>query len=271
MKLFAVAAILTLVVAQNSGAPQPPQYHTQSTAYTSRDKDGQIFVTENSSFQFAEVYDESKDPPLQRALLEETFRNRSSDHAEAVEGSATIRSWSLKSDGTRQLSWTINATANEGSVQNRFYRTSVWGCCDAPDSYTYYSLISGKRLYSSFTDLKEVTSVKDGHSKIIYIAVGAESPENNCSRARLQLGTDRDILQTFTIVAPRVCDSIPELSLAGKDPSVNYLVLDGAAPTFSVTLDYGDGAVLQIPIRNGSIRPELATLPDGFKLQPLPH
>ena len=272
MKLFVIAALLTLVVAQNSGAPQPPQYHTQSTAYTSRDEDVQIFVTENSTFQFADVFDKSKDPSRHRALLEETFRNRSSDHAEAVEGSATIRSWSLKPDGTRQLSWTINdATANEGTVQNRFYRTSVWGCCSGPDAYTYYSLISGKRLYSSFSDLKEVTSVKDGHSNIVYVAVGAESPENNCSTARLQLGTDREILQTFTIVAPRVCDSIPELSLTGKDPSTNVLVVDGATPTFSITLDYDDGVALQIPIRDGSIRPELAKLPEGFKLQPVPR
>jgi hypothetical protein len=120
MKLPAFAALVALVVAQNSGAPQPPQYHTQSTAYTSQEKNGQIFVTENSSFHFAEVYDESKEPPLQRALLEETFRNRSTDYGEGVEGSATVRSWSLKQDGARQLHWTINAVANEGSVQNRF-------------------------------------------------------------------------------------------------------------------------------------------------------
>jgi hypothetical protein len=271
MKLPAFAALVALVVSQNSGAPQPPQYHTQSTAYTSQDKNGHIFVTENSSFQFAEVFDESKEPPLQRALLEETFRNRSTDYGEGVDGSATIRSWSLKQDGTLQLHWTINAIANEGSVQNRFYRTSLWGCCGAPNAYTYFSLISGKRLYSSFADLKQVSSVKDGHSNTIYIAVGSESPEDNCSRARLQLGTDRDILQAFTIVAPRVCDDIPELSLAGSDPSVNELVQEGAAANFSVALDYGNGVALQIPIRDGSIRPDLAKLPEGFKLQLVPR
>ena len=242
-----------------------PPYKAESSAYVIQGKNAWTFVTENRSFRFAEVLGDDGDYAA-LLLLEETFRNEHTDGLEGVRGKATVRAWTLQPGRPRELRWTIQETGNEGEIQDRFFRVTAWGCCDVPVVYSYYNLLTGKKMYVSNADLLEVRG-DDYPRGVRLVAFGYGSMGQLSQPPVLQYGTDSKVSQRFSIISSREYYDAPKVFVSADGNLVSSLDLRGSGLTFVIVLKYSDGTELRIPVEADAIRPEKALLPEGYSLR----
>ena len=242
-----------------------PPYKAESSAYVIQGKNAWTFVTENRSFRFAEVLGDDGDYAA-LLLLEETFRNEHKDGLEGVRGKATVRAWTLQPGRPRELRWTIQETGNEGEIQDRFFRVTAWGCCDVPVVYSYYNLLTGKKMYVSNADLLEVRG-DDYPRGVRLVAFGYGSMGQLSQPPVLQYGTDSKVSQRFSIISSREYYDAPKVFVFDDGNLVSSLDLRGSGLTFVIVLKYSDGTELRIPVEADAIRPEKALLPEGYSLR----
>lgn len=262
-----VAALVGLQVAGGTPKTTVPPYKAESSAYVVERKEGWTFVTDNSSFRFAEVLgDKGNYEAL--LLLEETYHNEHTDSIEGVRGNATVRAWTLKAGRQRELRWTLQGAGNEGVRQDRFFRLLAWGCCDVPPVYSYYSLLTGKMLYISNSELLEVRGDRNGGPLASrYVAFGYAGMEKLSQPPLLQYGTDKRVAQRFSVLSTREYYDSPQMFVSTTAKLEKSLELNGPELTFTIVLKYNDGVELRIPIEADSVRPEKATLPAGYVLR----
>jgi len=270
VKMVAIVLVAVLFGLQNTHLRTEkktvPPYRAESSAYVVRGKDAWTYVTENRSFRFAEVLG---DPGNYEAvlLLEEAYRNERTDGIEGVQGNATVKAWTVKRDGERELRWTFQETGNEGDVEGRFFRVTAWGCCDIPTVYSYYNVLTGKKLYVSNSDLLKVWGDGDGPQAWRYVALGYAERNKFDQPPQLQYGTDTRVAQRFSLVSAREYYDAPQVYVATNEQLEKSLDLRGSPRSFLIVLKYQDGVELRIPVENDAIRPESATLPKGYALR----
>jgi hypothetical protein len=270
MKTFTVVLVAALFGFPNTGLSTEKKtaapYRAESSAYIVQGKDAWTYVTENRSFRFAEVLGDTGnyEPPL---LLEETYHNEHTDGMEGVRGNATVKAWTVKHNGERELRWTIKEIGNEGSVQDRFYRVTAWRCCDVPSIHSYYSILTGQKLYASNSDLLEVMGDRDGALLSRYIAFGYAGVSELHRPPQLQYGTDKKVAQCFTVMSSREYYEAPQVFLSTDEKVAKSLDLRGSPMKFTIVLRYEDGVELRVPVEADAIRPEMAQLPKGYSLR----
>src|SRR5258707_701738 len=174
-----------------------PGFHTESSAFIRQEKDSWTYVTNNSSFQFIEVLG---DKGIYEAvlLLEENYHNENTPEIEGMRGDATVKAWTIGTARQRELRWTINQKANAGETRERFFRLTAWGCCDSPNVYTYYNLLSGNKLYVTNSDLLEIRGKGEGPLAARFVGFGYDV-NNPGHDPLLQYGTDKDVAQRFSV------------------------------------------------------------------------
>lgn len=270
MKMVAIVLVAVLFGLQNTHLRTEkktvPSYRAESSAYVVRGKDAWTYVTENRSFGFAEVLGDTGNYEAV-LLLEEAYRNERTDGIEGVQGNATVKAWTVKRDGERELRWTFQETGNEGDVEDRFFRVTAWGCCDIPTVYSYYNVLTGKKLYVSNSDLLKVWGDGDGPQAWRYVALGYADRNKFDQPPQLQYGTDKRVAQRFSLVSAREYYDAPQMYVATKEQLEKSLDLRGSPRSFLIVLKYQDGVELRIPVENDAIRPESATLPKGYALR----
>ena len=270
MKTVTVVLVVTLLGFANKGlsagrkAVSP--YRAESSAYIVQGKDAWTYVTENRSFRFVEVLDDAGnyDEPL---LLEETYHNEHTDGMEGVRGNATVKAWTVKRGGEREVRWTLKEIGNEGRMQDRFYRVTAWSCCDAPIVYSYYSVLTGRKLYVSNSDLLEVRGDGVGPLAARYVAFGYAGRNELSRPPQLQYGTDKKVAQRFSVVSSREYYDAPQMFVSTDQNVEKSLDLRGLPMGFTIVLKYQDGVELRIPVAADAIRPDLAQLPKGYSLR----
>jgi hypothetical protein len=250
----------------NTGKKAAPTFRAESSAYIVQAKDTWTYVTENRSFRFAEVLDDrgNYEAPL---LLEETYHNERTDGMEGMRGNATVKAWAVKRSGERELRWTLTETGNEGGVHDRFFRITAWGCCDAPTVYSFYSVLTGKKLYVSNSDLVEIWEHGDGPLAARYVAFGYSGMNELSRPPQLQYGTDKKVAQSFSVVSSRKYYDAPRMFVSLGEKVEKSLDLRGSPMNFTIVLKYQDGVELRIPVEADVIRPELAQFPNGYSLR----
>jgi hypothetical protein len=262
-----VAALFGLQNTQVGTEKKPvPPYRAESSAYVVRGKDAWTYVTENRSFRFAEVLGDTGNYEAV-LLLEETYHNERTDGIEGMQGNATVKAWTVKRDGERELRWTFHETGNEGDVEGRFYRVTAWGCCDIPTIYSYYNILAGEKLYVSNSDLLKVWGDGDGPQAWRYIAFGYVEINKLDQPPQLQYGTDKKVTQRFSVVSSREYYDAPQMFVTTDEQLEKSLDLRGSPRSFAIVLKYQDGVKLRIPVENDTIRPERALLPKGYALR----
>ena len=270
MKTVPVVLVVMLLGFPNTGLSTEKKvvspYRAESSAYTVQGKDAWTYVTENRSFRFAEVLDDmgNYEAPL---LLEETYHNEHTDGMEGVRGNATVKAWTVKRGGEREVRWTLKEIGNEGRVQDRFYRVTAWGCCDVPVVYSYYSVLTGRKLFVSNSDLLEVRGDGDGPLASRYVAFGYASMNELSRPPQLQYGTDKKVAQRFSVVSSREYYDAPQMFVSTNEKVEESLDLRGSPMDFTIVLKYQDGVELRVPVAADAIRPELAQLPNGYSLR----
>ena len=241
-------------------------YQAESSAYVIRGKDAWTYVTENRSCRFDEVLgDDGNYEAL--LLLEESFRNERTDGVEGVKGNATVKAWTLEPNRPRTPRWTVQETGNEGATQGRFFRVTAWGCCDVPVVYSYYNLLTGKKMYVSNTDLLEVRGDEDGPLAVRYIAFGYAGMSKLGQPPQLQYGTDKKVAQRFSVESSRKYFDAPQIFVSTNESLQKSLDLTDSRMNFTIVLKYEDGVALRIPVEGNAIHPEKAVLPEGYSLR----
>ncbi len=269
MRILAAFIIAALFGPQN---PQPtveqkttPPFRAESSAYVIERNDASTYVTENRSFRFEEVLGDTGNYET-LLLLEETHHNERTPGIEGSIGKITVNVWTLNNGGKRELRWTLQTRANEGDVRDRFYRAIEWGCCDVPIVYSYYGILDGKKLYVTNSDLLEVW-FGEGPLNSRYIGFGYSVLDKKSRYPQLQYGTDKKVLQSFSLVSPKEYYEAPEVFLSVGTKLEKSLNLIGEPRSFSIVLKYPDGAQLLIPVEADAIRPEKAKLPKDYTLR----
>jgi len=188
-------------------------------------------VTNNSSFQFVEVLG---DKGIYEAvlLLEENYHNENTPEIEGMRGDATVKAWTIGTARQRELRWTINQKANAGETRERFFRLTAWGCCDSPNVYTYYNLLSGKKLYVTNSDLLEIRGKGEGPLAARFVGFGYDV-NNPGHDPLLQYGTDKDVAQRFSVHSGKDYYETPEVLVGANDKLGKYhLDLSGSSLSF---------------------------------------
>jgi hypothetical protein len=267
---FLTAVIIAALLGPQNTEPNVeqktiPPYRAESSAYVIEGKDAWTYVTENRSFRFEEVLGDSGNYET-LLLLEETYHNERKPGIEGANGTISVNAWTLKNGHQRELRWTLQARGNEGDVRDRLYRAIEWGCCDAPVVYSYYDILDGKKLYVTNSELLEVW-FGEGPTNSRYIGFGYSVLDKKGQYPQLQYGTDKEVLQRFSLVSSAQYCEAPEVFLSTGTKLEKSLNLIGEPRSFSIVLKYPDGTQLQIPIEADAIRPEKAKLPKGYTLR----
>ena len=270
MKMVVIVLAAALFGLQNTQVgtekKSVPRYRAESSAYVVRSKDAWTYVTENRTFRFAEVLGDTGNYEAV-LLLEETYHNERTDGIEGMQGNATVRAWTVKRDGERELRWTFQETGNEGASEGRFFRVTAWGCCDIPTVYSYYNILTGKKLYVSNSDLLEVWGDGDGPQAWRYVAFGYVDRNKFDQPPQLQYGTDKKVTQRFSVISSREYYDAPQMFVATNEQLEKSLDLRGSPRSFVIVLKYRDGVELRILVENDIIRPENAAFPKGYALR----
>jgi hypothetical protein len=123
-----------------------------------------------------------------------------------------------------------------------------------------------KEIYVTNSDLLEV-GFGEGPLNSRYIGFGYSVLDKNSQYPQLQYGTDKEVLQRFSLVSPKEYYEAPEVFLSVGTKLEKSLDLMGEPRSFSIVLKYLDGEQLVIPVEADKIRPEKAKLPNGFALR----
>lgn len=254
------------IIDPGSAKKAVPQYRAESSAYVTQGKDRATYVTQNRSFRFVDVLGDQGGYEAV-LLLEETYRNERADGIEGVRGDTTVRAWTLEPGRPRDLRWTLHETGNEGIVQDRLFRVTAWGCCDVPVTYSYYNLLTGKKLYISNSDLLEIQGEGGGPQAFRLVAFGYSGQSELSQPPQLQYGTDKSVAQRFSVVSSRQYYDAPQMFVSQTGNLEKKLDLRSSALNFTIVLRYVDGVELRIPVDADAIHSEKAVLPKGYSLR----
>jgi hypothetical protein len=267
VRMLTAVLIAALLGLQNSDRAAEKKtdspYRAESSAHVIEGKDAWTFVTENRSFRFEQVLgDDGTYGAL--LLLEETYHNERTG-IEGMRGNVTVNTWTLKQGRERELRWTLQVRGNEGDVQDRLYRVTEWGCCDLPVVYRYYSILNAKKLYVSNSSLLRVW-YGGGPLNERFVAFGYSVMDKESQYPQLQYGTDKAVLQRFSVVSSAEYYNAPQVFVSVGGELENSHLFESPKP-FTIVLKYPDGIELRVPVESDAIHPEKAVLPKGYSLR----
>ncbi|HLW86763.1 MAG TPA: hypothetical protein VKR60_16210 [Candidatus Sulfotelmatobacter sp.] len=73
------------------------------------------------------------------------------DRQEGIEGDrSAVKVEALDGKAVR---WSLEEAGERGKARGEVYEVTKFGCCDAPNTYTYFSLRDGSKLRSAHTEL----------------------------------------------------------------------------------------------------------------------
>jgi hypothetical protein len=105
------------------------------------------YITRNKRFSIVDLWSKHGSA-VENLVLRESF---DMDRQEGIEGANTkVRVEAL--DGTA-VKWSFEEPGEVGVTKGQVYEVIHYGCCDSPNTYTYFSLRDGKKLRSSHTEL----------------------------------------------------------------------------------------------------------------------
>jgi len=260
----------------------PGASHDESKAWVKHTRQGDVFVTENASFDFVRVL-RDEGASYTWLLVEHTDHNEWSDSRDGISGAIGVKAWTLSRTNLRTLRWAVNSQGNSGIPlpDLGMFQVSNWPCCSTPFENIYFGLLNGKRLYTTNGSPKEGRFGQDSglvrldggydgtrYSQTRYIGFGAITSQKQKTPS-LQYGTDQVIKQRFSLLGREYGDNfdVPKVSVS-QDGSqqVNYLQLEGPF-SCTIVLKFDDGPEVRIPLENDVVRTDKATLPPGYSLR----
>lgn len=258
-----------------------------SSIRTYINSDGDIVAeTINRRFAFSHFYTENgfSNEQFRTLLLLEEFKSTRRILAGQVQGTVRVEAWMGKDASPQNKLWTIEQSGDAGEVADRFYRVTKYGCCASIATDVYFSLLSGRKLYTTNTGLFEIVVPNTSIDMTRYVAFHApdailppDEPQSAESQAGvIQYGSEKSVLQKVIlrhkgdIGSPRVqmlykeklVESEP-LMLWGADKKPDKTSLSD----FSVVLLFYDLRKVIIPVKNDQLLLSAAIVPQGYVLE----
>ena len=294
MKILKVLMLVTLTFCIGA-ASIPAQDHkglertATSEIVTRTDKEkGIITTTTNRRFTFTDVYPDNvvSDEQFRTLLLLEEFRSERILRAEGQQGSVIVQAWIGKDDSPGEKLWAINQEGDEGAVSDRFYRVTKHGCCGAEDTFVFFNIMSGVKVFTSTGQLFQIEVPNTPNSLKRYVAYRSdmasilypESNNRNNLAGVVEYGSDAKVLARVMIRfrgnredtgTPKIqmlynqkyTDSSP-LELWGAEKKNDKSSLSG----FSIVLSYDRSNRIVIPVSNDTLQITRAGANPRFKL-----
>ena len=130
------------------GISFPSDRGSAVSTYEIREKGTAVhFVTRNKRFSISDLYTRHGTAREALVLRESVV----TDRQDGIEGDhSTVKVEAL--DG-RSVKWSFEEPGERGQVINQVYEVTKYGCCDAPNMYTYFSLRDGRKLRTVHLEL----------------------------------------------------------------------------------------------------------------------
>src|SRR5215831_21011903 len=149
---FWFVALALPMVAQTTGKLSRT---ATSSIRSARDKYGNdVIITTNRRFNVAEVYPDHSIPDKgnhSMVLLEE-FRSEWTPGTEGKRAKIRVDGWAGEFPNPSRKAWTILSEGDEGEVHDNFYKVTRYGCCASITTQIWFSLIDGRKVFTSNND-----------------------------------------------------------------------------------------------------------------------
>jgi len=255
--------------------------HAESKAWIKNTKNGPVFVTENSSFDFVGLLGDDGRSRIWLRVLQ-TDHNEWNEGHEGIRGEVTVTAWADPYAAHSTARWTFQTSGNEGSAlpDLNMFQVSTWPCCSAPFEHIYFSLRNGSRLYTTNgtpaqgrsgqdAGLITINGKYDGgrYAQTRYVAFGSMGHAAD-NAPTLQYGTDQLIKQRFTLRGHEYGDNFDVPTISVTDDAKKFasdLQVNGEF-NFTIVVKFAEAPEIRIPVENDVVRADKATLPPGYSL-----
>lgn len=266
---------------------------TTSSVSTRTDKEkGIVVTTTNRRYTFTSVYPENvaSDDQFRTLLLLEEFQSERILRGEGQQGSVTVQAWIGKDASPSEKLWAINHEGDEAAVADRFYRITKHGCCGAEDTYVFFNIMTGSKVFTSTSELFRIEVPNTSNALTRYVSfrsdmASLQAPESEklqsfvgtleygseskvIGRVIIRLRGEREDMGTPKIRAlyrQKLTDSSP-LELWGRDKKNDRSSLSA----FSLVVSYDKNTRIVIPVSNDALELTRATAPPKFVLSAEP-
>ena len=147
--ILPVALLAEFVILEGvHGISLPPDRGSAVSSYEIRQKGKELhFITQNKRFSIVDLWSRHGSS-VEALVLRESFVI---DRQEGIEGDSSM----LKVEALdgKTVEWSFEEVGESGKVSGQLYEVTKFGCCDSPNTYTYFSLRDGKKLRTAHTEL----------------------------------------------------------------------------------------------------------------------
>jgi len=286
---FWFVALALPMVAQTTGKLSRT---ATSSIRSARDKYGRdVIITTNRRFNVAEVYPDHSIPDKANhsmVLLEE-FRSEWTPGLEGKRAKIRVDGWAGDFPNPSRKAWTILSEGDEGEVHDNFYKVTRYGCCASITTQIWFSLIDGRKVFTSNNDPIRVI-VPNSHAGLTryfawhgYDAIipPAEAQTVKDLKGVLQYGSERMASQRLMARAPidlylskiairyqgktneDMRDLVSGVMLWGVDGKKDKSALSD----FSIILTWNDKFEAEIPVKNDELQIGKAKVSDKIILE----
>jgi hypothetical protein len=239
--------------------------------------------TVSRQFRVVTVTDRTGGP--RRLVLEESYDVRHCLTSESVSSEAVVTAWNPDDPASEPL-YRITGRGVTGAPVGTLYRMVSRSCCGSRALSTYYSLLSGRVLFSASGPALRLDDPSTGEHRFLafhdtYSAhAPPEAARDSALIGVLQVGTDREAAARVAITSTRpgpfaaaefaftrrgrpLADSVLTVGPAGARDQLGVRIrLTTPAPGHEVVLD--------LPLHGLGVAVERARLPKGISLRPVP-
>lgn len=105
------------------------------------------YLTRNQRFFLSPVWDQHNQSGAVLVLRETV----TTSWEPGVEGARSMVK--LESLGNGSANWSLEEPGDKAQVINELYQVTKFGCCGSPSTYTYFSLLNGRKLRVTHAEL----------------------------------------------------------------------------------------------------------------------
>lgn len=147
--ILPLAVIVEAVILEGTiGISLPQDRGSAVSTYEIRAKGSeQHYITRNKQFSIIDLWSKHG-TALEELVLRESFLADRQDGIEGDKSTVTVEALNGK-----VVRWSFEEAGERGQVLDQIYEVTKLGCCDAPPTYSYFSLRDGKKLRTTHTKL----------------------------------------------------------------------------------------------------------------------
>jgi hypothetical protein len=280
--LLAVALAATVIPAASQDA-KTFEKSAVSTVRTHTDKEGNpIIHIVNRRFTMVQLFNGGENPD--GLLLLEEFDTERNLHAEGQKGTVRVEAGLGTEVNPSKPVWTLTQEGDTGDVSEPFYKVTRYGCCSALNTDIYFNLRTGRKVFTSTTELGKITVPNAGDAFNRFISFRSLSgsirlPEFDADHrvvGVIEYGSETEVLSRIVVRVKtgeaEDMNGIVRMWYQGKPVKERTLDLwhaDGkkektSLSKFSIILDLDESGIISIPVTNDMPDLTRATVPAKY-------